>query len=421
MKKTFFLAAFIPAVFAILVSCASTKKEASAAEVKTENTTTVSTTTVSTVEEEKPFELVYSDYESEVPFADITAMELVNKMETGWNLGNTFDAPGETAWGQPRTTKAMLDGLVASGIKTIRIPVSWSRHMNRKTGVIDSMWMNRVKTVVDWALEDGLYVIINSHHDNYNSQTEMPAIMGYYPNTTNCEKSIRYLTYVWTQVGEVFKDYDERLIFETMNEPRPIGTNYEWWYDRNNSICKDAAATLNKLNQAALNAIRASGGNNKKRFVMIPGLRAAVSSVLDGSFILPEDNVPGKLIMSVHMYDPQDFAMNTPGSKIFTESHKAALKRTFDSLNTKYISQGIPVVVGEYGATNKGNTEERVKWFDFFLTQGRSLGICACLWDNNGWQPSEAQGERFGYYNRLEQKWYEPAIIEKIQEVMSKD
>lgn len=403
------IAIFMSAVMiSLLVSCASTKVEA----VEEETT------------EKK--ELVYSDYVSPVPFNGVSALETVKDMKTGWDLGNSFDSDAsgigaELAWGQPRTTKAMIDGIAASGIKTIRIPVSWSRHMNRKTNVIDAKWIARVKEVVDWAIEDGLYVIINSHHDCYNSPSEMPAIMGYYPNSVNCEKSIEYLTEVWTQVGEVFRDYDEHLIFETMNEPRLRGTNYEWWFDRNNSQCIDAAATLNKLNQAALNAIRASGGNNKKRYVMIPGLRAAVDSVLNSAFILPQDDEPGKLIISVHMYDPQDFAMNVPGKTEFTNAHKTTLKRTFDSLNTKFISQGIPVVIGEYGATNKGNTEERVKWFDYFLTESRHYGMTSVLWDNGNYKPNPNENEHFGYYNRLEATWYEPLIIEKIQEVIGRE
>lgn len=356
-----------------------------------------------------------------VTIQDIPAIDFVKNMKTGWNLGNTFDAPTETGWGQPMTTKGMITALAESGIKTIRIPVSWSRHMNRKTNIINAAWLKRVKEVVDWAIEADMYVIINSHHDNYNDPKEMPVLMGYYPNTVNCEKSIQFLTAVWTQVAAEFRDYDEHLIFETMNEPRPVGTNYEWWYDQNAAICRDASATLNKLNQAALNAIRATGGNNTKRFVMIPGLRAAVSSVTHNSFIMPSDSAEDKLIISVHMYDPQDFAMNAPGSKKFTERHKSELASTFTRLNTQYVSKGIPVVIGEYGATNKGNQEDRLAWFDYFLSEGRKLGMCAVLWDNSSYLPNPNEGEHFGYFNRSGRKWYDPAIIEKIQEVMARE
>lgn len=119
------------------------------------------------------------------PFNGTSATQTVKDMTIGWNLGNTLDAIGgsglnsETSWGQPKTTKAMIDGLANSGIKTIRIPVSWSNHMNKKNYTIDSAWMNRVKTIVDWAIEDGMYVILNDHHDNFGSPAKMTRATGY--------------------------------------------------------------------------------------------------------------------------------------------------------------------------------------------------------------------------------------------------
>jgi len=346
------------------------------------------------------------------PFKETSAAELVLDMKTGWNLGNTLDAPSETAWGQPRTSKAMFDKLAETGIKTIRIPVSWSGHMD-KDYKINETWMKRVKEIVDWALEDDLYVIINSHHDCWEKPAEMTGL-GYYPNTANYEKSAKFLTEVWTQVGEVFKDYDEHLVFETMNEPRQRGTNYEWWFDQNNPTCKDAMASLNKLNQVALDTIRATGGNNQKRYVMIPGLRAAADSVLNKNFILPKDDEEGKLIISVHMYDPYEFAMQAPGTTKFTEAHKSQLKRTWGQLNTKFISQGVPVIIGEYGATNKGNTEDRVAWFEFFISESRKMGMCAVLWDNGAYTADPKNSEHFGYFFRNGKRWYEPRIIDAI-------
>lgn len=357
-------------------------------------------------------------------FPDTNAKETVYKMSNGWNLGNTFDATSgtglnsETGWGQPLTTKAMIDKLAASGVKTIRIPVSWARHVAKQNYTIDPFWMERVKTVVDWAIDDGMYVIINSHHDDWDKPGAMPKGSGFYPNSTNYEESERFLANIWAQISLAFNNgYDEHLIFETMNEPRLKGTNHEWWFDQNAAECKDAADCLNRLNQTCVDVIRASGGNNQKRFIMVPGLQASPDSVLNPAWKLPVDDEKGKLIVSVHMYTPYSFAMETPGSITFTTSHKAELAKKFARLNASFISQGIPVIIGEYGATNKDNLEERVKWFEYFLTKSREYGMTACLWDNGNPNPSKTQSERYGYYNRTKQTWYFPEITDKIIEV----
>lgn len=356
-------------------------------------------------------------------FNGISALQTVKDMKTGWNLGNTLDAnsskslSSETSWSQPLTTKEMIDTLAKTGIKTIRIPTSWANHIIDKNYTIDPKWMTRVKTIVDWAIENDMYVILNSHHDCYDKPTAMKKCSGYYPNSTNYEESARYLTNIWTQIGTAFNNgYDEHLVFETMNEPRLRGTNNEWWNDVYSQTYKDAAESLNKLNQVALNAIRATGGNNQKRYVMIPGLRAAVDSAIAKEFRLPEDDEDGKLIISVHMYDPYDFAMQGDGPKDFKPRHQSALESTFDRLNEYFVSKGIPVIIGEYGATNKGNTEERVKWFKFFLSYTRKYGITCVLWDNGGFDASTRQGEKFGFFDRRALKWKFPEIIDAINE-----
>lgn len=353
-------------------------------------------------------------------FTETSSLDFVKNMTCGWNLGNTMEAVGisgsasETFWGQPSTTKAMIDALAASGIKSIRIPVSWSNHMDKKYTIAPS-WMKRVKQIVDWAIEDGMYVIINTHHDNWEKGDKIPTAKGYYPNQACFEESERFLTNVWAQISLAFNNgYDQHLIFETLNEPRLRGTSQEWWNNRGTDTYKEGAEYLNKLNQVCLDAIRKSGGNNAKRFVMIPGLRAAVDSALAAEFSLPQDSAEDKLILSVHMYDPQDFAMNTPGAKKFVQAHKDALNRSFDSLYEAYISKGIPVVIGEYAATNKDNLEERVKWTNFFLQESRKYGMTACLWDNGGFDASTSQGEKYGFFDRRALKWVFPEIIDAI-------
>lgn len=410
MKKILTTVLFVSALF--LVSCASSPKSSSSGK----KSKTSFDKSVAVIDEGKK------------AFSDVTAIDQVYNMKTGWNLGNTLDAinaknlGSETSWGQPKTTKEMIDGLAASGIKTIRIPTSWSNHIIDTNYTIDPKWTARVKEIVDWAIEDGMYVILNSHHDNWAIPAQMQPGKGYYPNQDNLELSKDYLRNVWTQIGLAFNDgYDEHLVFETMNEPRQRGTDHEWWTDQNCSTCTEAIKCLNEMNQVALDAIRATGGNNAKRFVMIPGLRAAFDSIMNPLFVLPTDVEEGRLIMSIHMYDPYNFAMGVPGDIQLTQKHLYGLKSTFDQLNTKYIKNGIPVVVGEYGATNKDNLEDRVAWFKFFINYSRKYGICSVLWDNGAYSPSRTEGEKFGFYNRKAASWYFPEIIDVINEVMSKE
>ena len=362
-------------------------------------------------------------------FGNISGFELTKAMVTGWNLGNTLDAtgaigmPSEQSWGQPHTEKEMIDGLAKSGIKTIRIPVSWHNHLtDKRTYTISIEWMNRVKTIVDWALEDGMYVILNTHHDNYEKPAAILPGNGYYPNKVNLVESQRFLYNVWGQIATAFNDgYDEHLIFEVMNEPRPAGTNCEWWYN-GDSRCIEASRCLNQMNQTALDAIRATGGNNAKRFVMCPALQASENAASSSGFKMPDDIETGRLILSIHAYSPYSFAMESPGDRNFTEGHKSELNTMFSKLKKKYLDNGYPVVIGEYGATNKDNLQARLDWFEFYLTTAKSYGIPCVLWDNGVWQTRQDDkgnpdyNEGFGYYNRTEQKWYFPEIAKTIVE-----
>ncbi|MCR4741426.1 MAG: glycoside hydrolase family 5 protein [Treponema sp.] len=359
-----------------------------------------------------------------VKFEDIGAKETVSRMITGWNLGNTLDAnngsraglSSETCWSQPKTTKEMIDGLAKSGIKTIRIPVSWSNHIIDKNYTIDPKWMARVKEIVDWAIENDMYVILNSHHDVYHSNTTMPYGKGYYPSSKNYDESAAFLRNLWSQISLAFnKGYDEHLIFETLNEPRLRGTSQEWWFDASRKESLDAADVLNKFNQLIVDTIRSSKGNNANRCIMVPGLAASPNSALVKEFIIPKDKKADHLIISVHMYTPYSFAMESPGQTVFTERLKNELAQTMISLDKKFVQNGYPVVIGEYGATNKNNLEERVKWFEFFNSFARKHGMTAVLWDNGSYQVSGTDyNEKYGFYNRRNQTWYFPEILDAI-------
>lgn len=355
---------------------------------------------------------------------NITAMELVREMKTGWNLGNTLDATSatglasETSWGQPKVTKKMFDGLASSGIKTVRIPVSWSRHIIDSNYTIDSQWMLRVKQIVDWALEDGLYVILNIHHDNYEKNEKMPHFSGFYPTDENYEESLRFVNNIWAQICLAFNNgYDEHLVFEVLNEPRLCGTEEEWWYNPKSPKSIEAMKNLNKLNQSIVDVIRSSGGNNQKRMLAIPSLQASPDSALAAAFKMPEDfdGVKSRLILSVHMYTPYNFAMESPGIKEFTPEIENEFVWMFRRLNDSFIANGYAVYVGEYGATNKNNLQDRVLWFESFIKNARAYGISCFLWDNGVWQVKDDDySEHYGFYDRQNQNWYFPEIIKAI-------
>ena len=429
MKKKL-LSILLTILLCTLLFCCASKDSGAKTETQTQTQTQTPQKTeekapVQTVEPEDPGVILMFD-ESKVlkdtgskSFTITSATLAVKDMTLGWNLGNTLDATGgsglntETSWTQPRTTKEMIDGLAKSGIKTIRIPVSWSRHMDKKTYTVDTEWMKRVREIVDWAIENDMYVILNCHHDNFNTPRKMPACAGYYPNSTNKNESERFLLNLWTQIALAFNDgYDEHLVFETMNEPRLCGTNHEWWFDANAAECKDAAACLNEYNQLVVDTIRASGGNNQKRFIACPALAASPDSAFSAAFKMPADDEPDKLIVSVHMYTPYSFAMQSPGERTFTSSHKANLVQYFGKLNTRFISKGYPVYIGEFGATNKDNLEDRVAWFDYFIKESRKYGMTSVLWDNGVWEVrNNDYNEHYGFYNRREQTWYFPEIL----------
>ena len=347
----------------------------------------------------------------------------ITSLGNGWNLGNTFDACSytdrenkgnstETSWGMPETTKEMIEAIAAQGFKTIRIPVSWHNHISKQKNrdyTIDSSWLKRVKTVVDWSLGAGLHVILNIHHDNL-TEAQMNSCYGFCvsqnPNVKVLSKN--YLSSVWAQVAKEFKNYDERLIFEVLNEPRCVGTPYEW-YGQGKNI-SDANKVICDYEKACLEAIRAAGGKNATRYVMIPTY--AANPDLTEGWAMPEDSASGRLIVSVHAYTPYEFCMNEDSEKAFTKNVEGSVSWLFTSLTEKFTSKGYPVIIGEMSASDKGNLEDRIKWMDSYTAKAKSAHIPVILWDNMVTYPSGEKGERHGYFNRRNLTWFYPELVE---------
>lgn len=354
-------------------------------------------------------------------------------LRTGWNLGNTLDAHNadsfenqpantEISWGQPETTKEMIDGLAASGLKTIRIPISWTPHINSEYE-IDSKWMNRIKQIVDWCLESGMNAIINTHHDNYINQNIVFAFQGYYPNNFAREKSKKYIGEVWKQISEAFMNYDDRVIFEPLNEPRLRGHEHEWVYSHDCPHCREAMDVINELNQLAVDTIRASGGNNRTRTILVPSYVASPQAAFTEEFRMPKDieGNQGKIALSVHMYTPYNFAMNCGDGSYdsFNDKTRKELDEHFEILERLFVKKGYPVIIGEYGATNKGNKEERIKWFIYYLKNSYKRGIVCMLWDNGIEYNKENPAEGFGFYDRKNCKWFDEDIRKAIMETIN--
>lgn len=352
-----------------------------------------------------------------------SSVEFAKSLTVGWNLGNTLDAfienqtglTSETSWGLPYTTEDMIKGIKQAGFKTIRIPVTYHNHIIDDKYTIDSSWLNRVKEIVDWVIDADLYVIINIHHDTIASSSYKNT--GYVVDERYKSQSKAYLKAVWTQVAQCFINYDKHLIFELLNEPRAVGTSYEWYVPSS----KQATALCNLITeyeQVCLDAIRYTGGNNKDRFLLVPGY--AASSAHLSCYTLPFDSATDKLILSLHAYSPYAFAMYDRHNKDYTfdQSDMYSIDGILKDVEERFISKGIGVVLGETSAENKNNLNERIKWAKYlFGTAYNQYGIPCILWDNNQSSPdNDNSGEHHGYYNRSQNQWYFPTLMKAIMQ-----
>ena len=356
---------------------------------------------------------------------------ILEDMGLGWNLGNSLDATGgsgldtETSWSNPKTTQALIDKVKSLGFNTVRVPVSWGKHVSGDNYTIDSAWLARVKEVVDYCYKNDMYVILNIHHDTKSSESASGA--GYYPRSSAYSSSEKFVTSVWSQAAEYFKDYDYHLIFETLNEPRLIGTGYEWWFNKWNipSEVKDAIDCINKLNQKAVDTIRNTGSNNRGRLIMCPGYDASIDGATVSGFKLPTDISGNKnrIAVSVHAYSPYNFAMNvgSGSTSAYTSSIKSELRDLFSTLKSNFRDKGIPVVIGEFGSTDKNNTAERVKWATDYTALAKKNNIPCVLWDNNAFAVYNGSNivlnsEYHGYINRKDNTVTSPAkdVIEAL-------
>lgn len=353
----------------------------------------------------------------------LTALEATRLMGNGINLGNTLEACDnnvgiktntplsyETHWGQPKTTQAMIDGMKAAGFDTIRIPVAWmtnATHLYEGDYTIDADYMDRVEEVVRYARKAGMYVIVNDHWDG--------GWYGMFGSESAETRALAMEAYkgMWQQIAERFRDYSDYLIFESANEE--LGTRF----DENSPLyCSDSVVTYlndderyaltNEINQTFVDVVRATGGNNATRFLLIAGYGTNIDQTCDDRFQMPKDTVDSKLMVSVHYYDPWSYC----GASSAASATKWGKVSDYEYMDqqlakmTKFTEAGYGVVIGEYGALpcSDGLKDNTLAYHTAFLDACTKYDLTNCLWDCSG------------LYKRVSQTFADDDILAMYQE-----
>ena len=322
---------------------------------------------------------------------NLSAVDFAKNFSRGWNLGNTLEAIGsETAWGNPLTTQRLIDSVKAAGFNAIRIPVAWSRFDDTSTYIIDTNWLNRVEEVVNYALNDSMYVIINEHWDE-----------GWIQPTYSQQEYIRNrFETMWHQIAVHFRDYDNHLLFAGTNEimkEGDYGAPTEEYY-----------TVQNGFNQLFVNTVRSTGGRNIYRYLVVQGFNTNIDYTVE-YFADPEDVVENRLMVEVHYYDPYNFTINS-GSSLYVWGDDAPGSETwanepwadaqFLKMKTNFIDNGYAVILGEYGAMARLNLGERnnnihamyrLYWMQYITRSILQHGLVPFYWDS-GFTTDNASG-----------------------------
>ena len=304
------------------------------------------------------------------PFRVLSAQDMVQEMGAGWNLGNTMDGhtgftPNETLWQHVETTKQVIKTVHDNGFNTVRIPVTWGTMIDDENGyAINDKWLSRVQDIVDYCVEQDMYVIVNIHHDGAEQTGWLRIASDDFDSVKEKYEA------VWKQIAQRFKDYDEHLIFESMNEVTGPGNNIQFDMDR-----------VMELNQIFVDTVRGTGSNNAYRWLSVPGRYTNITNTTQYDFRLPEDTVENSLFLSVHYYNWLfGLAENTTYTE-WTKEMTDELVAEFAQLE-KFTSQGVPVIVGEYGAIDKRNEADRAYHYEVVNRICNTGMIVACYWDN---------------------------------------
>lgn len=363
-------------------------------------------------------------------FEDLNQSQIVEAMGPGWNLGNqlesvTDNVPEETNWGNPVITEKLIQSVKAAGFKSIRIPVSYFAKIDDdKDYTIDSKWLDRVQEVVNYCIKNDLYAVINIHGDGYNT-IDGGWLLCNGKNQTEIKKKYKK---VWKQIAERFKNYDEHLLFESMNE------EFDGSYSEPN---KEYYQNINDYNQIFVDTVRKTGDNNTKRWLIIPGWNTNIDYTAgDYGFKLPTDQYRDKsidkeeqrIMISVHYYSPWDFCggencvitqwgneADDP-SKTSTTCDETYMKNQLNLMKTTFADKGYPVFIGEYGSIDKTSYDSENEYYRAYFARklcqlSRKNGCIPMYWDNgyNG-----VHG--FGLFDRTTCEVTQPVIIDAIME-----
>lgn len=332
---------------------------------------------------------------------DIENTNLVEKLGRGINIGNSLDCfdewnesavVTETYWGNPEITEDYVKKLVEAGFKTIRIPVTWTSHI--VDNKIDDSFMARVKEVVDYAYNAGANVIIDIHHDRK-----------FAPSYGNYSFAKEYLENVWGQVALEFKDYDDRLIFEGINEPRFYGREDEW-----SNGTPEGVDNVNKLMLDFVNIVRNTGGNNASRLLLITCYCNRSDRTALDKLIIPKDDNIG---ISIHSYDPYEFT-SSGGAREFDDGEKSSLEYTINALRSYKEQHNIPVVITECGAYESVGKKGRIGYLRYLLDGMDAIGVPCVLWDNG-------QGYGYGAYGIIDRNSGYPFDQEILETIMKEN
>lgn len=344
--------------------------------------------------------------------ANITAMELYNKMTAGWNLGNSLDATGnglssETAWENPKITKELINSVKAAGFDTIRIPITWMGHFDKTTYKIDEAWLKRVDEVINYALSNDMYVIINMHHDGNDTDVSWLT-----PTPSDEAAMVNKFGVIWHQIAAYFKDYDEHLLFAGMNE----------FHKGYGSPASKYLELTDTLNQTFVDTVRATGGNNSDRILIVQAYNTNGEQSL--KMTMPKDSASNKLMAEIHFYDPWDFAgegkgdWGKTGKKTSGWGQEDWVDNLFGRVKRNFVDKNIPVILGEYGATNNknGNDDYRRYYIEYVTKSAKEHGFLPIWWDN-GYDGNN--GEGFAIFDRHSYKKLHEDIHEAIMRAVS--
>ena len=360
--------------------------------------------------------LVYSE---DLP----TAKSIAAKMGVAWNLGNTMEVPNNpTGWGNPLPNQKLIKAVKAGGFKSIRIPCAWDSHADKSTNVIDSKWLEQVKKVVDYCIKEDLYVMLNSHWDGgwleHNVKPDKQAEVN--------KKQGAY----WKQIATFFRDYDDHLLFAGANEPaapEPYGTPFG----------ADRMAVLNSYHQTFIDAVRATGGNNASRTLIIQGPKTNIELTNKVMTKMPTDKITNRLMAEIHFYPYQFTQMDKDEDwgKMFyywgkknhsttdternpTWGEESYVDSVFDLMKTQFVNKGFPVVLGEFGAKKRTNLggeslkrhlQSRCDYYEYVISSAMSRGMVPVTWD-------AGMGDtKFTIFNRNSGAVYDKDLLDAIR------